>query len=204
MKRQFAELLHDLGFVANRDPRDKEVNINSDNIGLVKAVICAGLYPNVAKLTNVPRSMEKSPSLILHDGQKVAAHPKSVNANEKVFMSKWFVYHTIMKTSKIWVYDMTGISPYALLFFGGKISTEEQLWNDEMKDVVVIDNWVRFWCPAETAVLVKKLRKQLDKLLEEKITKTGVTNWDKSSKEGVLMHAITDLITMEEENISNG
>ncbi|VDH96114.1 ATP-dependent RNA helicase DHX36 [Mytilus galloprovincialis] len=204
MKRQFAELLHDLGFVANRDPRDKEVNINSDNIGLVKAVICAGLYPNVAKLTNVPRSMEKSPNLTLHDGQKVAAHPKSVNANEKVFMSKWFVYHTIMKTSKIWVYDMTGISPYALLFFGGKISTEEQLWNDEMKDVVVIDNWVRFWCPAETAVLVKKLRKQLDKLLEEKITQTGVTNWDKNSKEGVLMHAITDLITMEEENISNG
>ncbi|CAG2198955.1 DHX36 [Mytilus edulis] len=65
MKRQFAELLHDLGFVANRDPRDKEVNINSDNIGLVKAVICAGLYPNVAKLTSVPRSMEKSPSLML-------------------------------------------------------------------------------------------------------------------------------------------
>ncbi|CAG2231821.1 DHX36 [Mytilus edulis] len=165
MKRQFAELLHDLGFVANRDPRDKEVNINSDNIGLVKAVICAGLYPNVVKLTNVPRSMEKYvlkrimlkstiPNLMLHDGQKVAAHPKSVNANEKVFMSKWFVNHTIMKTSK----------------------------NDEMKDVVVIDNWVRFWCPAETAVLVKKLRKQLDKLLEEKITKTGVINWDKSSK----------------------
>lgn len=36
MKRQFAELLHDLGFVANRDPRDKEVNINSG----MKAIVC--------------------------------------------------------------------------------------------------------------------------------------------------------------------
>ncbi|CAG2231824.1 DHX36 [Mytilus edulis] len=157
MKRQFAELLHDL-------------------------VLLPIEILEIRKLI--------SPNLILHDGQKVAAHPKSVKANEKVFMSKWFVYHTIMKTSKIWVYDMTGISPYALLFFGGKISTEEQLWNDEMKDVVVIDSW--------------KLRKQLDKLLEEKITQTGVTNWDKRSKEGVLMHAKTDFITMEEENISNG
>ena len=48
----------------------------------------------------------------------------------------------------------------------------------------------------------QKLRKQLDKLLEDKITKTGVTNWDKQSKEGILLHAIIDLITVEENKVS--
>ena len=29
MKKQFAELLHDLGFVPSRDPKDPSVNVNS-------------------------------------------------------------------------------------------------------------------------------------------------------------------------------
>lgn len=202
MKRQFADLLRDIGFVPSNNPKDPAVNIHSDNLGLVKAVICAGLYPNVAKIEKVPRTAFKTPVLSLSDGKRIAVHPKSVNAAAKQFSSKWFVYHTMIKTTKIWLHDMTGISPYALLFFGGKISTAEQLWEDEMKSVVIVDDWVRFWCPAETAELVKKLRQKLDNLLEEKITKTGVTNWDKTTKEGALMHAITDLITMEEENSS--
>ena len=65
MKKQFAGLLHDIGFVHSSDPNESTANMNSGqqqmhhsclyslatgNLKLVKAVLCAGLYPNVAKI----------------------------------------------------------------------------------------------------------------------------------------------------------
>ena len=50
MKGQFAGLLYDTGFVPSSDPKHPAANVNSDNMKLVKAVLCAGLYPNVAKI----------------------------------------------------------------------------------------------------------------------------------------------------------
>lgn len=50
MKRQFCGLLRDTGFISSADPKGVAANVNSENLKLVKAVLCAGLYPNVAKV----------------------------------------------------------------------------------------------------------------------------------------------------------
>lgn len=50
MKRQFCCYLLDLKFLLNRDSRSEFSNINSNNIVLIKAIVCASLYPNMAKL----------------------------------------------------------------------------------------------------------------------------------------------------------
>jgi ATP-dependent RNA helicase DHX36 len=67
MKGQFMEILNEIGFVGVRNPTDLSVNHNSsksksalhalasifspaDNEKMVRAVLCAGLYPNVAKI----------------------------------------------------------------------------------------------------------------------------------------------------------
>lgn len=47
MKKQFMQYLHEMNFVPNMDPHCEECNMNSDNESLVKAIICAGLYPNI-------------------------------------------------------------------------------------------------------------------------------------------------------------
>lgn len=47
MKKQFMEYLYELNFVPNTDPHCSECNRNSNNLSLIKAIICAGLYPNV-------------------------------------------------------------------------------------------------------------------------------------------------------------
>ena len=39
-----------LGFVSSGNPKDPMFNVNSDNAQLVKAIICGGLYPQVARL----------------------------------------------------------------------------------------------------------------------------------------------------------
>lgn len=50
MKKQFAGLLKDVGFISSSHPKDEMANVNSTNLKLVKAVLCAGLYPNVIKI----------------------------------------------------------------------------------------------------------------------------------------------------------
>lgn len=48
LKKEFMDNLHQLGFVPNSKPNSKECNCNSENVDLIRAVICAGLYPNLA------------------------------------------------------------------------------------------------------------------------------------------------------------
>ena len=50
MKQQFAGLLYDVGFISSSYPGEESTNVNSGNIKLLKAVLCAGLYPNVIKI----------------------------------------------------------------------------------------------------------------------------------------------------------
>ncbi|MCL4126915.1 UNVERIFIED_CONTAM: hypothetical protein GTU68_057753, partial [Idotea baltica] len=50
MRAQFTDILNDRKFIATRNPDARSVNRNSDNVSLVKAVITAGLYPNVARV----------------------------------------------------------------------------------------------------------------------------------------------------------
>ena len=47
--------------------------------------------------------------------------------------------------------------------------------------------------------MLQELRKERDKLLQEKIINPGVTDWSANSKEGALLNAIINLVTTEEE-----
>ena len=50
MKLQFGEHLYEMKFVDSKDIKSESANRNSKNEALVRAVICAGLYPNVAEV----------------------------------------------------------------------------------------------------------------------------------------------------------
>ncbi len=50
MKAQLAEHLHRRQFLHSCNVLDTKANVNSNNEALVRAVLCAGLYPNVAKI----------------------------------------------------------------------------------------------------------------------------------------------------------
>ncbi|XP_012944942.1 ATP-dependent DNA/RNA helicase DHX36 [Aplysia californica] len=203
MKKQLAELLHDTGFVASRNPKDGPANINSDKSSLIRAVLCAGLYPNVAQVTKVHKPGHKRPggvAMTMKDDSRVAVHPKSVNSEESFFESKWMVFYYKLKTTKVYIHDCTMVSPYPLLFFGGEI----KILRDQGTELVSVDDWVIFKASASTAQVVKELRQQLDKLLTRKITRPGPTSWDNSTSEGPLMAAIADLLCTEEAGQSMG
>lgn len=203
MKKQCAEYLCDIGFVTNNDPKHPAVNRNSNNVDIVKAVLCAGLYPNVAKVTNVPKSNSAAPKLKLKDQMKVTVHKASVNGSAKAFESKWMIYYQLMKLEgTTYAFDTTMVSPYSLLFFGGNITTEHDECTvtnyDYSGHTVIVDDWIKFWASEKTASLVNELREQLDEVLQSKITNPSPTNWFSNSKEGAVMRAIIELITAEE------
>lgn len=48
MKTEFARYLYEMKFLDSENPSDRSANRNSNNIALIKAIVCAGLYPNIA------------------------------------------------------------------------------------------------------------------------------------------------------------
>ena len=102
MKKQFAEQLYDKHFLNSTNVFDRESNRNSDNEALVRAVICAGLYPNVAKLKNhkFPKGKKgfNMTKLTTESENKIIFHPKSVNDKEVSFPYPWVVYHLKIKS----------------------------------------------------------------------------------------------------------
>nr|XP_005494669.1 ATP-dependent RNA helicase DHX36 [Zonotrichia albicollis] len=201
MKGQFAEHLLAAGFVNSRNPKDPKSNTNSGNEKLLKAVICAGLYPKVAKIRPSFSKKRKMVKVCTKTDGSVNIHPKSVNVEETEFHYNWLVYHLKMRTSSIYLYDCTEVSPYCLLFFGGDISIQK----DKDQDTIAVDEWIVFQSPEKIANLVKKLRKELDDLLQEKIESPHPVDWDDiQSRDTAVLTAIIDLITTQEnEGVRN-
>jgi ATP-dependent RNA helicase DHX36 len=192
MKRQFVELLYNIGFVSSTDPKDPLVNANSNEIMLIKAVLCAGLYPNVAKIVPGKRTAK----LYTNQDGKVAFHPKSVNYEQPQFKSQFLIYFTKMRSSSIFIHDSTVVSPFPLLFFGGSIDNGK----DGDQEVITVDKWIVFQAPGHIASLVKDLRHQLDNVLKEKIANPNMLLYQVGSDEpsSRLIQTIINLITTED------
>nr|XP_021514063.1 ATP-dependent RNA helicase DHX36 [Meriones unguiculatus] len=196
MKGQFAEHLLGAGFVSSRSPKDPKANVNSDNEKIIKAVICAGLYPKVAKIRLNFGKKRKMVKVHTKSDGLVSIHPKSVNVEQTDFHYNWLIYHLKMRTSSIYLYDCTEVSPYCLLFFGGDISIRK----DNDQEIIAVDEWIVFQSPERIAHLVKGLRKELDILLQEKIECPHPVDWnDTKSRDCAVLSAILDLIKTQEK-----
>ncbi|XP_069186180.1 ATP-dependent DNA/RNA helicase DHX36 isoform X2 [Procambarus clarkii] len=193
MRRQFMGLLYEHKFVNTRDPRAGEVNRNAENIALVRAIITAGLYPNVARvLPNRGRPSPHRPAKIrTAQERRVALHPKSVNEKERDFEHPWLIYREKIKSTKVFIHDSSMVPNYPLLFFGEKLNYNSS------NGVINVDGFVRVRSSQHVAHLIQSLRNILDQLLEHKISHPGMTRWEKSTKEGALLHTIVDLISSE-------
>ena len=74
------------------------------------------------------------------------------------------VYLEKLETSKLYVFDVSMVSAYSILLFGGNIDI------DNKNGHLIVDKWIRFIAPPRIAVIIKELRKCLDFILLSKIT----------------------------------
>nr|XP_044993371.1 putative ATP-dependent RNA helicase DHX57 isoform X2 [Jaculus jaculus] len=158
LKRQFTELLSDIGFVKEGlrardiekwaqggdgvlDATGEEANINAENPKLISAMLCAALYPNVVQVRH--------------------------------FDSPYLLYHEKIKTSRVFIRDCSMVSVYPLVLFGGG-QVNVQLQRGEFV-VSLDDGWIRFVAAShQVAELVKELRCELDQLLQDKIKNPSI------------------------------
>lgn len=128
MKRQFCATLKDMRFVRVEHPEAQANNPHTEegHLNLLRSIICAGLYPNVAVLKS--RFSQKRGMLVSvrtpEDGN-VKIHPSSVNVNEKYFRSNFLVYHVKMRTTSKFLYDTTMVQPLAIVFFGDQLEVTQ-------------------------------------------------------------------------------
>ena len=202
MKRQFLDLLVEIGFVnaaaargggggGGRGKRQQQVgsamggdeyNRHSAQLHLIRAVLCAGLYPNVVRVEVQPPKPGRDgkpgyarPPLLFQRSEvaqgegargedgRMSMHPASVNFETKEWESNYIMFFEKVKTTKVYLRDSTMVSPYPLLLFGGEIKVLHE------RKIVSVDQWIEFNMPAKVGVLISCLRAELDKLLLQKI-----------------------------------
>ncbi|KAL8259783.1 hypothetical protein R6Q59_027736 [Mikania micrantha] len=159
MRLQFLDLLSGIGFV-DKSKGANVYNQYSDDMEMVCAVLCAGLYPNVAQC----KRRGKRTALYTKEVGKVDIHPASVNAGVHVFPLPYLVYSEKVKTSSVYIRDSTNISDYALLMFGGNLIPSKNGDGIEM-----LDGYLQFSASKSVLGLIKKLRGEVDRLLKRKI-----------------------------------
>ncbi|XP_051033816.1 putative ATP-dependent RNA helicase DHX57 isoform X2 [Phodopus roborovskii] len=198
LKRQFTELLSDIGFVKEGlrareiekraqggdgvlDATGEEANTNAENPKLISAVLCAALYPNVVQVKTPEGKFQKTSSGVVRLQPKSAElkfvtksdgyvhiHPSSVNYQVRHFDSPYLLYHEKIKTSRVFIRDCSMVSVYPLVLFGGG-QVNVQLQRGAFV-VSLDDGWIRFVAAShQIAELVKELRCELDQLLQDKI-----------------------------------
>ena len=189
----YAGVLADLGFVGreyathirrsgshhavlegneDRHPVDEQAH----NARVVKAVLCAALYPRMLRVVNPTAkfkeveggTMEKDSDAketrfyTKHHG-RVFVHPRSVNFSAGKFDSGWLVYSSLLETSKVFVTESSMVPAYAVLIFGGRVKVDHE------KGLIVVDDWARFQASARVAVLIRELQAQTMAVFERKI-----------------------------------
>ncbi|XP_066033746.1 putative ATP-dependent RNA helicase DHX57 isoform X2 [Chamaea fasciata] len=199
LKRQFAELLSDIGFVKEGlrardiekkwsqggdgvlDATGEEANSNAENIKLISAMLCAALYPNVVQVKKPEGKYQKTST------GAVKMQPK---AEELKFVTKNDGYVHIHPSS-VNYQTRHFESPY--LVYHEKIKTSRVFIRDcsmvSVYPLVLLgggqvhmqllrgdfvisldDGWIRFVAASpQVAELVKELRSELDQLLQDKI-----------------------------------
>ncbi|KAI4298953.1 hypothetical protein L6164_032458 [Bauhinia variegata] len=187
MRTQFGTLLADIGLITlpkeyQMDGKKKgnlnswlsdasqPFNIYAHHSSIVKAILCAGLYPNVAAseqgivastLTSLNHSANTG-RIAWYDGRReVYIHPSSINSSTKAFQYPFLVFLEKVETNKVFLRDTSIISPYSILLFGGSINVQHQT------GLVIIDGWLKLTAPAQIAVLFKELRSTLHSILKE-------------------------------------
>jgi HrpA-like RNA helicase len=186
IKRQFAQLLSDIGLIDTkvrlsqfrsfRNGNDgvlaltgAHANRNTELMAVVKAVLCAGIFPNIIKA--VPHEYSKSgPELQTRSGP-VHIHPQSLlfKGNKNALNDKFLLFHDKMMTKKIYVRAATIVSAYPLLLFGSPVS-EARADPRTSTVVVTVDGWITLNLKSEQdGRLLRAFRETLTSVMKAKV-----------------------------------
>ncbi|KAJ0106148.1 hypothetical protein Patl1_19734 [Pistacia atlantica] len=157
LRVQFLYLLKDTGLVEHNT---ENCNKWSHDEHLVRAVICAGLFPGICSVMN----KEKSIALKTMDDGQVLLYSNSVNAGVPKIPYPWLVFNQKVKVNAVFLRDSTGISDSVLLMFGGSISSGGPDGHLKM-----LGGYLEFSMEPALADMYLSLKQEINELIQKKL-----------------------------------
>ncbi|XP_015788872.1 probable ATP-dependent RNA helicase YTHDC2 [Tetranychus urticae] len=221
-----AQLLGQLrasGFIRARGPGDiRDLNINSDHWGVIKAALCAGAYPNILKvdlskknlISNKDSSIRFHPSSVLIETSE--NRPKNHVKLLESLPSEWLIFDSLSRIGfKSYARYCTLISPLTVALFAGtsksdnvvesitskksnrKKSSSRDLEREQSGDQILkIDDWILFRLKASDSNIVR-LRKKWHSLFLRRISSP---NKPSTNSDDHIIKTLVDLITQAEKS----
>ncbi|KAF8103693.1 hypothetical protein N665_0186s0061 [Sinapis alba] len=162
MRKQFLCLLKNASLVSNV----KECNKLSHDEHLVRAIICAGLFPGVSSVVNHTKEV----SLETMDEKQARLSSNSVNGVDRLTTRipyPWLVFNQKVKVKvhSVFLRDSTGVSDSALLLFGGNLSP-----GSSDGHLTMSGGFFEFFMrPPSLADTYLSLKTELDQLIQTKL-----------------------------------
>ncbi|WCJ40101.1 DExH-box ATP-dependent RNA helicase DExH3 [Euphorbia peplus] len=157
LRKQFFSLLRDTGLI-NQSIEDCSKWRYDEH--LVRAIICAGLFPGICSVVNKEKSITLK---TMEDGQ-VLLGSNSVNAGVPKIPYPWLVFNEKMKVNSVFLRDSTAISDSVLLLFGGNLSTGGLDGHLKM-----LGGYLEFFMEPTLADTYQSLKRQLEELIQNKL-----------------------------------
>ncbi|XP_076752985.1 putative ATP-dependent RNA helicase DHX57 [Xylocopa sonorina] len=220
IKYQFLELLVSIGFVSINLPKRQpnvdriveitgfELNINNDNYKLLQGLLCAALYPNVVKVFTPEKSfqiqsagaipVQPKPEQLKFQTKNdgfVSIHPSSVNFHVGYFPSPYLVFQEKVKTSKVFIKEVSMVPILPLILF-----SDYELKIEQYNGIFIVsleDGWILFSVESHrVAQLLQRMRMELVKLLEQKM-KEPLLNLLNHQSGKKIIQTIVNVVTRE-------
>ncbi|KAG5229826.1 ATP-dependent RNA helicase [Salix suchowensis] len=157
LRKQFFSLLKDTGLV---DKPSENCNSRSIDEHLMRAVICAGLFPGLCSVVNKEKSITLK---TMEDGQ-VLLYSNSVNAGVPKIPYPWLVFNEKVKVNSVFLRDSTGVSDSVLLLFGGNI--ERGGLDGHLK---MLGGYLDFFMKPTLGDMYLSLKRELEELIQNKL-----------------------------------
>ena len=184
MRAQFLSLLKDIGFMPSTVNLENVArcpqNSNGTHLGLIKSAICAGLSPNILlagglKDKNAGKRLSEL-SLQSRISGSMKVHPSSVMSDAKYLDSEYLVYLEAIKTTQVYVRDVTTIPPLVLALFSGRSKV------NNFNGAVTVDGWLQFRTPSlRVAQCLVRVRDALEDAFMQKVldpSSETTAEWD--------------------------
>ena len=185
---------------------ERSLNVNSNHVGLVKALILAGCFPNMAINTRgflhrTPGANNAliHPSSIKHTGYK-GSRAEDTDSQHKRFQKQLLSYTTLAKSNdgnSTFMRECTEVSPLMACLFGGHLKQSDQ------SRALMMDDWLPFFLKTWDRKAVRRIidfRKDLETMQSEAFAalyKRALLT-DSPVRE-TFVRGLTEMLTIDEE-----
>lgn len=182
------------------------LNANSKNWPLIKACLCAGLYPNVARVDRKKKAMysDIDQKLVFHMSSIVGVKNERSMDFVKHFPADWIVFEEKNRVGRMSMIRCNSLlNSFSLsLSAGASLRSEIEEDYDEDGDVetrliIKIDNLVTFFAEHEGGSLMLDLRENLDDLI---LRLLSLRNFKFEKNDDNMIRTIAQVLELEDRN----